>query len=220
VEIIPAAPAKKWTPPPRGDRVRGRRHGATAVEQPARGKMTVVLAPPETNKSGGGAAREGGAGPSGRDPITAAAAAHDLSARPAATAAPPSAPRGAPSSSSKNKKSRGIDTSAAAPPDATRTLREELAYVRNLQREVRDLRALRAKLEALREVAASAAPPVLPTIERRLTYLAPDGPYRDAVRQSLDDAILPAFEREVLPRLPEGVRCVLYTGSHTTAFAW
>jgi hypothetical protein len=220
VEIIPAAPVKKWTPPPRGDRVRGRRHGATAVEQPARGKMTVVLAPPETNKSGGGAARGGGAGPSGRDPITAAAAAHDLSARPAATAAPPSAPRGAPSSSSKNQKSRGIDTSAAAPPDATRTLREELAYVRNLQREVRDLRALRAKLEALREVAASAAPPVLPTIERRLTYLAPDGPYRDAVRQSLDDAILPAFEREVLPRLPEGVRCVLYTGSHTTAFAW
>ena len=63
-----------------------------------------------------------------------------------------------------------------------------------------ELQALKARLEALRARAADAAPPILPMIERRLEERVPEK-YRDRL-ETFEDA----FEREVLPRLPEGVR--------------
>lgn len=76
--------------------------------------------------------------------------------------------------------------------------RRELEWLRSLQREVKALQALKERLEGLRDVASNAAPPILPIIERRLEEVVPE-----QYLPQLEEKIIPAFERSVLPKLPE-----------------
>ena len=177
-ELAPAAPKKVWRPPPRGN-ARGKRQGATAVEQPARGKMTVV--PPQTEGSRAGQRKNGAgkkAGANKEVPSTAA------NARPSSVPVP-----GVPPS----KEDDGV-------PAAVRTMRKELEWMRSLRKEINDLQALKRRLEALRDVANDAAPPILPMIERRLGEVVPDQ-YKTRL-----ETLESAFEQNVLPKLPEKVR--------------
>lgn len=70
--------------------------------------------------------------------------------------------------------------------------------MRSLQREVKALQALKKRLQGLRDVASNAAPPILPIIERRLEEVVPE-----QYLPQLEEKIIPAFERSVLPKLPE-----------------
>ena len=184
-EVAVATPKKAWRPPPRGNQ-RGERRGATAVEQPARGKMTV-LATAETARSTiprrDFSVRDL-SDESRDDATTNASATDDAVANAASKRATPS-PDLHPTPSTR---------------DRVASARRDLEWMRSLRREVRELQALKARLEALRARAADAAPPILPMIERRLEERVPEK-YRDRL-ETFEDA----FEREVLPRLPEGVR--------------
>ena len=183
-EVAVATPKKAWRPPPRGNQ-RGERRGATAVEQPARGKMTVLAtaensgAAPSTSPTNRDSSDE-----SRDDATTNASATDDAVANAASKRATPS-PDLHPTPSTR---------------DRVASARRDLEWMRSLRREVRELQALKARLEALRARAADAAPPILPMIERRLEERVPEK-YRDRL-ETFEDA----FEREVLPRLPEGVR--------------
>ena len=175
-EVALAAPKKAWRPPPRGN-ARGKRQGATAVEQPARGKMTVVL-PNQTEGSNAGAKNGAGkkaVGGAKEVPSTAA------KARPSAS------------------------VSVKPPPEddgvtRVQTMRKELEWMRSLQNEINDLQALKRRLEALRDAANEAAPPILPMIERRLGEVVPDQ-YKTRL-----ETLESAFEQKVLPKLPDKVR--------------
>ena len=79
-------------------------------------------------------------------------------------------------------------------------MRKELEWMRSLQNEINDLQALKRRLEALRDAANEAAPPILPMIERRLGEVVPDQ-YKTRL-----ETLESAFERKVLPKLPEKVR--------------
>ena len=191
-EVAVATPKKAWRPPPRGNQ-RGERRGATAVEQPARGKMTVLAtaensgaAPstPPTNRATSTSSNRDSSDESRDDATTNASATDDAVANAASKRATPS-PDLHPTPSTR---------------DRVASARRDLEWMRSLRREVRELQALKARLEALRARAADAAPPILPMIERRLEERVPEK-YRDRL-ETFEDA----FEREVLPRLPEGVR--------------
>ena len=190
-EVAVATPKKAWRPPPRGNQ-RGERRGATAVEQPARGKMTVLataensgaaLSTSPTNRATSPTNRDS-SDESRDDATTNASATDDAVANAASKRATPS-PDLHPTPSTR---------------DRVASARRDLEWMRSLRREVRELQALKARLEALRARAADAAPPILPMIERRLEERVPEK-YRDRL-ETFEDA----FEREVLPRLPEGVR--------------
>ena len=171
----------------------GERRGATAVEQPARGKMTVLAtaensgAAPSTsptNRATSTSSNRDLSDESRDDATTNASATDDAVANAASKRATPS-PDLHPTPSTR---------------DRVASARRDLEWMRSLRREVRELQALKARLEALRARAADAAPPILPMIERRLEERVPEK-YRDRL-ETFEDA----FEREVLPRLPEGVR--------------
>ena len=165
-EVALAAPKKVWRPPPRGN-ARGKRHGATAVEQQARGKMTVVVPQAEGSMVG----KKSGTG--------------EVESPVEAKAQPPPVPM-------KSPEDDGVTR--------VQTMRKELEWMRSLQNEINDLQALKRRLEALRDAANDAAPPILPMIERRLGEVVPD-----KYRQRLE-TLESAFEQKVLPKLPEKVR--------------
>ena len=194
-EVAVATPKKAWRPPPRGNQ-RGRRQGATAVEQPARGKMTVLAEETARFAKSRRDASAANAGSSDAATTNASATAETVAKRESTGAKP--------SSSSSSSSPRSGSVSAATDANSTRvrveSARRELEWMRSLRREVSELQALKARLEALRARAADAAPPILPMIERRLEERVPEK-YRDRL-ETFEDA----FEREVLPRLPEGVR--------------
>ena len=184
-EVAPKVVAKRvWRPPPRGNSARGKRQGATAVEQPTRGKMTVVLPQTEGSRAGqrtskNGAGKKSGANTSKEVPSTAA------KAQPSSVPVPGVPPH--------PKEDDGV-------PAAVRTMRKELQWMRSLQEEINDLQALKRRLEALRDAANDAAPPILPMIERRLGEVVPDQ-YKTRL-----ETLESAFEQKVLPKLPEKVR--------------
>ena len=174
-EVALAAPKKVWRPPPGGN-ARGKRQGATAVEQPARGKMTVVLPQTEGSKAG---AKNGAGNKAGGVKVREV--------------------------SSTTAKAQPSSMSAKPPPEddgvtRVRTMRKELEWMRSLQDEINDLQALKRRLEALRDAANDAAPPILPMIERRLGEVVPDQ-YKTRL-----ETLESAFEQKVLPKLPEKVR--------------
>ena len=79
-------------------------------------------------------------------------------------------------------------------------MRKELEWMRSLHDEINDLQALKRRLEALRDAANDAAPPILPMIERRLGEVVPDQ-YKTRL-----ETLESAFEQKVLPKLPDKVR--------------
>lgn len=186
-EVAVASPKKAWRPPPRGNQ-RGKRSGATAVEQTARGKMTVIAVPvggvddeargPDRVARGGrtevnveeGIQREGNDG--GVD--------GDEDAR-----------NGNGTSVGETTASRESVASVKV-----RMMKRELQWMRSLRKEVNELQALKRRLESLRAAASAAAPPILPMLERRLEEAVPEK-YRDTLEQ-----VEAAFERDVLPKLP------------------
>ena len=188
-EVALAAPKKAWRPPPRGN-ARGKRQGATAVEQPARGKMTVLA----TAENSGAAPSTS---PTNRDFSDESRLVRRIARRRDDERV----------GDRRRGRERGVEARDAVS-GPTPTLDARSGGVGETRprvdafasREVRELQALKARLEALRARAADAAPPILPMIERRLEERVPEK-YRDRL-ETFEDA----FEREVLPRLPEGVR--------------
>ena len=107
--------------------------------------------------------------------------------------------------SSTTAKAQPSSMSAKPPPEddgvtRVRTMRKELEWMRSLQDEINDLQALKRRLEALRDAANDAAPPILPMIERRLGEVVPDQ-YKTRL-----ETLESAFEQKVLPKLPDKVR--------------
>jgi hypothetical protein len=198
---VSVAPAKKaWRPPPRGN-ARGVRvtSGATAVEQPPRGKMTVLL--PQVagrgDESGGGVSGGG----SGLDSGGAAVLGGDNVFEGGVRGGPSSTSTSAAADDGDNNDDTGNVAWESATSRRVRSMRRELEWMRSLQREVNGLQALKQRLQDLRAVASDAAPPMLPILERRLEEVVPP-----QYRPQLEDTILPAFERSVLPKLPEAMR--------------
>ena len=108
-----------------------------------------------------------------------------------------------PSTAAKARPSASV--SVKPPPEddgvtRVQTMRKELEWMRSLQNEINDLQALKRRLEALRDAANEAAPPILPMIERRLGEVVPDQ-YKTRL-----ETLESAFEQKVLPKLPDKVR--------------